>query len=41
MKEKFLKKIRLSSSNIALYGAETWTLREMYQKHLEGFEMWC
>ena len=24
----------------ALYGAETWTLREVDQKHLESFEMW-
>ena len=27
--------------NTALYGAETWTLRAVDQKHLEGFEMWC
>jgi len=27
--------------NIALYGAETWTLRAVNRKHLEGFEMWC
>jgi len=27
--------------SIALYGAETWTLRAMDQKHLENFEMWC
>jgi hypothetical protein len=26
---------------VALYGAETWTLRAVYQKHLESFEMWC
>jgi len=26
--------------SIALYGAETWTLRAMDQKHLESFEMW-
>jgi hypothetical protein len=25
----------------ALYGAETWTLRAVDQKHLKGFEMWC
>jgi hypothetical protein len=25
----------------ALYGAETWTIRAMDQKHLESFEMWC
>ena len=27
--------------SMALYGAETWTLRAMEQKHLESFEMWC
>jgi hypothetical protein len=27
--------------NIALYGAETWTLRAVDQKHLENFQMWC
>ena len=27
--------------SIALYGAETWTLREVDQKDLESFEMWC
>jgi len=27
--------------NIALYGAETWTLRATDQKLLESFEMWC
>jgi len=27
--------------SIGLYGAETWTLRAMDQKHLESFEMWC
>ena len=26
---------------MALYGAETWTLRVVDQKHLESFEMWC
>jgi hypothetical protein len=25
----------------ALYGAETWRLRAVDQKHLESFEMWC
>ena len=24
-----------------VYGAETWTLRKLYQKCLESFEMWC
>jgi hypothetical protein len=26
---------------ISLYVAERWTLRKMYQKYLESFEMWC
>jgi hypothetical protein len=26
--------------SIALYGAETWTLRAVGQKYLESFEMW-
>jgi hypothetical protein len=26
--------------SIALYGAETWTLWAVDQKHLESFEMW-
>ena len=26
---------------MALYGAETWTLQAVDQKHLERFEMWC
>ena len=27
--------------SMALYGAETWTLRARDQKRLESFEMWC
>jgi len=27
--------------SIALYNAETWTIRAVDQKHLESFEMWC
>jgi hypothetical protein len=27
--------------SMALYGAETWTLRTIDQKHLGSFEMWC
>ena len=27
--------------SMALYGAETWTLRAADQKYLECFEMWC
>ena len=27
--------------SMALYGAETWTLRAVDQKYLENFEMWC
>ena len=26
--------------SVALYGAETWTLRRNEQKHVEAFEMW-
>jgi hypothetical protein len=26
---------------MALYGAETWTLQAVDQKHVESFEMWC
>jgi hypothetical protein len=27
--------------SIALYGAETWTLRAVNEENLESFEMWC
>jgi hypothetical protein len=27
--------------SIALYGAETWTLRKVDQKYLESFQIWC
>jgi len=27
--------------SIALYGAGTWTLRAVNQKHLKSFQMWC
>ena len=27
--------------SMALYGAETWTLRTADQKYLGSFEMWC
>ena len=27
--------------SMALYGAETWTLRAADQKYLGSFEMWC
>jgi hypothetical protein len=27
--------------SIALYGAESWTLRAVDRKHQESFEMWC
>jgi hypothetical protein len=26
---------------MALYGAETWTIRAVDQKHQESFETWC
>jgi len=35
------KLVKCYTWSIALYGAETWTLRAVYQKHLESFEMWC
>jgi len=37
----WLDDLNHSSSVLALYGAETWTLRPVDQKHLESFEMWC
>jgi hypothetical protein len=33
--------VKCYSWNIALYGAETWTLQKVDQKYLESFEMWC
>jgi len=35
------KLVKCYIRSIALYGAETWTLRAVDQKHLESFEMWC
>ena len=35
------KLVKLYIWSIALYGAETWTLRVVHQKHLESFELWC
>jgi hypothetical protein len=35
------KQMKCYISGIALYGAETWTLRKLDQKYLESFEMWC
>jgi len=32
--------VKCYSWSIALYGAETWTLRAVDQKQLESFEMW-
>jgi hypothetical protein len=34
------KLVKCYICSIALYGAETWTLRAVDQKHLECFEMW-
>jgi hypothetical protein len=41
--ELYLRKklVKCYMWSIALYGAETWTLRKMDQKYLESFEMWC
>jgi len=35
------KLVRCYIWSIALYGAETGTLRAVDQKQLESFEMWC
>jgi hypothetical protein len=35
------KLVKCYTWSIALYGAETWTLRKVDQKYLESFEMWC
>jgi hypothetical protein len=35
------KLVKCYGWSIALYGAETSTLRAIDQKHLESFEMWC
>ena len=35
------KLIKCYICSMALYGAETWTLRAADQKYLESFEMWC
>jgi hypothetical protein len=35
------KLVKCYTGSIALYGAETWTLRAVDQEHLESFEMWC
>ena len=34
------KSVKCYIWSIALYGAETWTLRAVDQKHRESFEMW-
>ena len=36
-----MKLVKCYVWSIALYGAETWTLRAVDQKHLESSEMWC
>jgi hypothetical protein len=38
---KLVKLMKCYIWGIALYGAETWTIRAVDQKHLESFEMWC
>jgi hypothetical protein len=35
------KLVKCYIRSIALYGAETWTLRKVDQKYMENFEMWC
>jgi hypothetical protein len=38
--ELWKKLVKCYVWSIALYGAETWTLRAVDQKHLESFKMW-
>jgi hypothetical protein len=35
------KLVKCNIWSIALYGAETWTLWTLNQKHLDSFEKWC
>jgi hypothetical protein len=35
------KSVKCYIWSIALYGAETWTLRKLDQKYMESFEMLC
>jgi hypothetical protein len=35
------KRVKCYIWSIALYDAESWTIRAVDQKHLEIFEMWC
>jgi hypothetical protein len=35
------KLVKCYTGSIVLYGAETWTLLEVNQQHLENFEIWC
>jgi hypothetical protein len=39
--KKKLVKCYMWSIALYKYGAETWMLRAVNQKHLESFEMWC
>jgi hypothetical protein len=39
--ELWKKLVKCYIWSIALYGAETWALRKLYQKYLESFEMRC
>jgi len=39
--ELWKKLVKCYVWSITIYGAETWTLRAVDQKHLESFEMWC
>jgi len=39
--ERRKKLVKCYVWSIALYSAESWTLRAVDKKHLESFEMWC
>jgi len=36
-----MKLVKCYVWSIALFDAETWTLRAVDQKHIESFEIWC
>jgi hypothetical protein len=35
------KLVKFYIRRIAFYGADTWRLRQVDQRYLGGFEMWC
>ena len=35
------KSVKCYIRSIAFYGADTWKIRQVDQRYLETFEMWC